>query len=197
MYRAIALLLRISSVAPALSARGAHTYTLHVGSIRTLYVQVSTRTVQYSSSEGFFCILFLTHIACYVACSTCGYGNYIAANCSASRNTQCAPCTVCPSMQYPSRLCERGLNTLCNTCKLCAFVDATARKECEMDKGYFPWHQANCCVGPKGDKVACERTDRSEMLQASIDGRHHWSFASTSPRIDSARNPGIRFPNPF
>jgi hypothetical protein len=46
-------------------------------------------------------------------------------------------------------------------------------------------------------QVPCAEKDRSEILQASIDGRHHWYFGSTSPRIDDVRNPGIRFPRGY
>jgi hypothetical protein len=45
--------------------------------------------------------------------------------------------------------------------------------------------------------VPCTAQDRSEILQASIDGRHHWDFPSTVPPIDVARNPGIRYPRGF
>lgn len=100
-------------------------------------------------------------------------------------------------MQYAARPCERGLNTVCNSCATCTFPDPAVQKQCEADKGYYAWSQANCCKDKKGKRVACEQRDRSAVLQAAVDGRHHWAFDSTSPHIDVVRNPGLAFPRAF
>lgn len=160
---------------------------------------------------------------CSPVCSNCGYGNYIAAACSAKANTQCAFCHTCGPLQYVARPCELGRDVLCNSCTYCSFPDAEITAACEADKLYRPWQEANCCTGPKGKKVRhatvgaipstnpnliclvclfrqveCKDVDRAQLLQTSIDGRHHWTFpGSTSPRIDTKRIPNIQFPRPF
>lgn len=131
-------------------------------------------------------------------CSTCGYGNYIAAACSATSNTQCEPCSTCPPLHYAARSCGLGRDVLCSPCTYCEFPDAEIKAACEADKLYRPWQEANCCVGPKGKKVECKDVDRAQLLQTAIDGRHHWTFpGSTSPRIDTKRIPNIQFPRGY
>ena len=78
-----------------------------------------------------------------------------------------------------------------------AWADPALLKQCEVDKGYYAWTQANCCKDSKGKRVACEQRDRSAVLQAAVDGRHHWAFGSTSPHIDVVRNPGLAFPRAY
>jgi hypothetical protein len=46
-------------------------------------------------------------------------------------------------------------------------------------------------------QIPCSDVDRAAILRAGVDGRHHWAFDSTSPKIDTVRNPRIRFPNNY
>lgn len=88
-----------------------------------------------------------------IVCSTCGYGSYIRTPCAAKADTVCAACNSCGRLQYAARSCERGLDVICNSCESCSFADPAVQEACESDKAYFPWQRANCCKGPKGDKV--------------------------------------------
>lgn len=109
-------------------------------------------------------------------CSSCRYGEYIAAPCSGSNDTSCARCTTCVDMQYVERECTAGVNTICGSCEQCAFVDPQALRQCSRSPTYLFWKRLNCCANSAGVQVPCDSVDLSNIELAVKSGFIPYNF---------------------
>jgi len=117
-----------------------------------------------------------------VACGTCQHLYYPSSECSGSLDTVCSLCVECAEHEYETSPCSAGQNRICASCQVCTYLSAGQEVACNaMSQS---WRKKNCCFDSEGTQVACAKVDFANLGLQARNGRHHWAFPDTTPKVE-------------
>ena len=114
-------------------------------------------------------------------CSTCQHLYCPETQCSGTTDTKCSVCTECSQYEYETSPCTGGDNRICSSCLVCVYLSAAQEIAC--NKMSQTWRRKNCCFNKDGEQVSCDKVDFANAEIDGRNGRHHWVFPDTTPKI--------------